>query len=111
MDTTINTMMVNILLYITPILAGLLAKYLLNKIGTEKVNKIQAELATKTELTAAAVTFAEQAYKDLDGAGKYEKALAWLADQAKKVGLKITVDEAKGLIESAVLAMKKAIAQ
>jgi hypothetical protein len=105
----INQVAIDAALYLTPILAALLGEYLRRKIGTERIKKIQAELAAKTELTAAAVNLAEQAYKDLDGAGKYDKALEWLSTQALKVGLKITVDEAKGLIESAVLALKRAV--
>lgn len=105
----INQVAIDAALYLTPILAALLGEYLRRKIGTEKIKKIQTEIAAKSELTTAAVNFAEQAYQDLDGAGKYEQALTWLTEQAKKVGLKITVDEAKGLIESAVLALKKAV--
>ena len=108
-EATATTVMVNILVYIVPILAGLACKYLIQKMGTEKVKKIQAELAAKSELTAAAVNFAEQAYKDLDGKGKYDKALDWLTTQALAVGLKITVTEARGLIESAVLAIKQTV--
>ena len=104
----INQVAIDTALYLTPILAALLGEYLRRKIGTERIKKIQAEITAKAELTTAAVNFAEQAYKDLDGAGKYEKALGWLTGQALKVGLKITVDEAKGLIESAVLALKRA---
>lgn len=40
---------------------------------------------------------------------KYAKALEWLSEQALKVGLKITADEAKGLIESAVLTLKSVV--
>lgn len=106
---TANAAMMNILVAIVPILAGLIAKYLVQKMGTERVKKIQAELAAKSELTAAAVNFAEQAYKDLNGEGKYEKALDWLTAQAMSVGLEITVTEARGLIESAVLAIKQTV--
>jgi len=105
----INQVAINTLAYLLPILAVLAGEYIRRKIGAERLALIQAELAAKKELTTAAVTFAEQAYKDLNGAEKYDKALDWLTTQALAVGLKITVPEAKGLIESAVLAMKKAI--
>ena len=105
----INQTAIDLAIYLTPILAALLGEYIRRKIGTERIKRIQAELATKTALTTAAVTFAEQAYKDLDGEAKYEAALEWLTDQALSVGLKITVDEARGLIESAVLALKNTV--
>lgn len=103
----LSNALIDILIIVVPLLAGLVGKYIVQIIGTERIAKVKAELATKSELTAKAVALAEQAYNDLDGAGKYEKALDWLSTQALAIGIKITAEEAKGLIEAAVLALKK----
>jgi len=68
--------------------------------------KIKSELETKRELALIAVQFVEQAFKDLKGQEKFNKAAEWLAEQLTKQGLKIDEKEIKALIEAAVRQMK-----
>ena len=48
----------------------------------------------------------EQVYRDLHGPEKYEKAAEWLAARARKLGLELTPEEVKGLIEAALREIK-----
>ncbi|WP_222927706.1 phage holin [Biomaibacter acetigenes] len=70
------------------------------------MRKIQEELTAKQELALLAVRFVEQVYKDLHGEEKYQKAAEWLVEQAAKIGLNLTAEEVKGLIEAALREMK-----
>lgn len=89
-----------------PALAALAVEYLRRRLGTEKMRKIQEELAAKQNLASLAVRFAQQAYKDLHGPEKYQKAAEWLAARAAEHGIKLTADEVKGLIEAALRTFK-----
>jgi len=95
-----------IMAILIPILVGYFVAWLQKKIGTEKLQKIAQELATKQELARIAVQFVQQAYKDLGGPEKYDKAADWLSDMAARIGLIITEDEMKGLIEAALKELK-----
>lgn len=98
----------DLLAILIPALAALAAEYLRRRLGTERVKRIQEELATKQELATLAVRFVEQVYKDLHGPDKYQKAAEWLAARAQEHGLKLTADEIKGLIEAALRQLKDA---
>lgn len=98
----------DLLAILIPTLAALAVEYLRRRLGTEKVKRIQEELATKQELATLAVRFVEQVYKDLHGPDKYQKAAEWLAARAQEHGLKLTADEIKGLIEAALRQLKDA---
>ena len=100
----VNLLMVAIITLVTS-LVGWVTK----KIGTANIEKVKSTLEAKSALVDKGVAFAEQAYKDLDGAEKFEKALDWIESQAAKINLKFTDDELKGLIEAAVNAAKKAL--
>jgi LL-H family phage holin len=63
-------------------------------------------LAQKQELVTIAVKMVEQMYKDLGGEEKYNKAVEWITAEAKRLGIKITENEMRGLIESAVKTFK-----
>ncbi len=89
--------------------AGMLVAWLQKKLGVEGVQKVQAELTAKQELAYLAVQFAEQAYKDFDGAKKYDRAAGWLAAQAGERGLKVSAEETKGLIEATLRTLKDEI--
>ena len=106
MNDTLNTIAINVLVYLVPILAGLLVEYIRRKIGNERITKIQGELATKKELADTAVKFVQQVHGELDGPKRFDTATVWLSEQATKNGFKLTDTEIKGLIESAVKAMK-----
>lgn len=98
----------DLLAILIPALAALAVEYLRRRLGTEKVKRIQEELAAKQELATLAVRFVEQVYKDLHGPDKYKKAAEWLAARAQEHGLKLTADEIKGLIEAALRQLKDA---
>lgn len=87
---------------LVPVLAALAVEYLRRRLGTEKMRRIQEELATKQELAALAVRFAQQCWASSPGPERYQKAAEWLASRATERGLKVTPDEVKGLIEAAL---------
>lgn len=96
----------NVLVVLITVAAGYAVAWLRKKLGVEKMRGIQEELTTKQVLAEAAVRFVEQAYTDLHGQDKYQKAADWLAKVASDKGIKITADEVKGLIESSLRLMK-----
>lgn len=103
-------MMVNLvcdaLVVLSTVAAALAVAWLKKRLGVEGMQKIKTELAAKQELAALAVAFAEQAYKDMRGDEKYQKAAEWLTDRAEELGIKLTSDEIKGLIEATLRAFK-----
>lgn len=101
----------NALAIIGPLLVAIAAEYLRRKLGNERLERIKRELEAKKELAATAVRFAEQAWQDLGGQGKYEAAAGWLADQAQARGIKVTDAEVKGLIEAALREIKDALGE
>lgn len=111
MEDKILNLAYDLLAILIPLLAGFLVELLRWKLGTEKMRKIQEELNAKQELAVLAVRFVEQVYKDLHGEEKYQKAAEWLVSQAEKIGLKLTADEVKGLIEAALREMKDAFGE
>ena len=56
------------------VLAGLLAAWLKKRLGVEGLKKLREELEAKRELAEVAVRFVEQAYKQLHGQEKFERA-------------------------------------
>ncbi len=111
MEDKILNLAYDLLAILIPLLAGFLVELLRRKLGTEKMRKIQEELTAKQELALLAVRFVEQVYTDLHGEEKYNKAAEWLVAQAAKIGLKLTADEVKGLIEAALREMKDAFGE
>lgn len=89
-----------------PAVLALVIEWLRRRLGTEKLQKIQQELATKQNLARMAVLFVEQAYRDLDGPEKYAMATEWLSGRAKEHGITITPEQIEGLIEAAVRTFK-----
>jgi len=96
----------DVLILLATAVAALLVAWLKKRLGVEGINKIKVELGAKQELAALAVRFVEQFYKDLHGEEKYQKAAEWLAGRARELGIAITADEMKGLIEAALRAFK-----
>ena len=96
----------NILIILVTLAAGFIVAYIRKRIGIEGLQKIEAELALKQELAALAVRFVEQAFRDLKGEEKYNRAAEWLAERAGEIGMTITAVEIKGLIEAALRAFK-----
>jgi len=100
------TVVENVLIILVTLAAGFVVAYLRKRLGVEGMQKIEAELALKQELAALAVRFVEQAFRDLKGKDKYDQAAQWLSGRAGEIGLSVTAEEVKGLIEAALRAFK-----
>lgn len=72
------------------------------KWGVEGLRKFDEELRAKQDLALIAVRFAEQAYTEFDGPGKYNKAAEYLSSRLDEKNINVSEDEIKGLIESAL---------
>ncbi|HHY67368.1 MAG TPA: phage holin [Alicyclobacillus sp.] len=96
----------DVLAILIPALAALAVEYLRRRLGTERLKRVQEELATKQELATLAVRFVEQVYTELHGQEKFEKAAEWLAGRAQEHGLKLSAIEIDGLIEAALRELK-----
>ena len=106
MHDAVLRLLYDIIAVLVPILVVYLVAWIQKKLGSEKVQKIIYELETKKELARIAVMFVQQAYKDLGGPAKYEKAAAWLSDMSDYMGLDLTPEEIKALIEAALKELK-----
>lgn len=106
MSELVSRLLYDVLILLATVAAGYAVAWLRKRLGVEGMKRIEAELATKQELAGLAVRFVEQVYRDLHGEEKYQKAADWLAARAGELGLKITADEIKGLIEAALRAFK-----
>ena len=100
------TVIENVLIILVTLAAGYAVAYLRKRLGVEGMQKIEAELALKQELASLAVRFVEQAFRDLEGEEKYNQAAQWLAERAGEIGLSVTAEEIKGLIEAALRTFK-----
>ncbi len=106
MQEAVTNLLYNVLVLLATVAAAFAVAWLKKRLGFEKLKEIDAALSTKQQLAAVAVAFVEQAYKEMDGGDKYDLAAKWLADQAENLGIKLTADEIKGLIEAALRAFK-----
>ena len=106
MEGMIVDLLYNVLVLLATIAAGLAVAWLKKRLGVEGLNRVKAELETKQELATLAVRFVEQVYRDYKGEEKYNKAAEWLSNRVAELGLKITPDEIKGLIEAALRTFK-----
>lgn len=105
-DNNFVNILSGVIVMAIPPLVVLSIEFLRRRLGTERLRRIQDEWDTKRDLATAAVRFAEQAYKTLDGPGKFQKASEFLAREAQKYGLQITSEEVKVLIESSLRMLK-----
>jgi len=96
----------SILAVVAPVLAALAVELIRRKLGTEKLKRVQEELAAKQDLALLAVRFVEQVYVDLHGQEKYQAAAEWLTARAKENGIQLSPDEVKGLVEAALRELK-----
>lgn len=106
MHDALIRLLYDVLILLATVAAGYAVAWLQKRLGVEGMKRIEAELAAKQELAALAVRFVEQVYKDIHGEAKYQKAAEWLAARAEELGLKVTSEEIKGLIEAALRAFK-----
>jgi LL-H family phage holin len=96
----------DVLAVLIPALVALFMEYLRRQLGTEKLKQIQNELILKQDLAILAVKFIEQAVKEAKGEEKYLQAADWLSIQLAQHGIKVSSDELRGLIESALRTIK-----
>lgn len=106
MHDALLQLLFDIIAVLVPVLVGYFIAWLQKRISTEKVQQIKQELETKQELARIAVQFVQQAYKDLGGPQKYEKAAEWLSGMATQMGLELSANEVKALIEAALKQLK-----
>jgi len=106
MHDAVLRLLYDIIAVLVPILVAYLVAWIQKRLGSEKVQKIIYELETKKELARIAVMFVQQAYKDLGGPAKYEKAAEWLSDMSEYMGLDLTPEEIKALIEAVLKELK-----
>ena len=111
MHDAVLRLLYDIIAVLVPILMAYLVAWIQKRLGSEKVQKIIYELETKKELARIAVMFVQQAYKDLGGPAKYEKAAEWLSDMSDYMGLDLTPEEVKALIEAALKELKAELGQ
>ena len=100
---------VDLLAILVPALVTMGIAFLKKKLDTATYDNIKTQLETKSGLAWTAVTFVEQVYKELPGEEKYVKAAEWLASEATSIGINLTTDQIKGLVESAVKLMNDSI--
>lgn len=106
MHDALLQLLFDIIAVLVPVLVGYLVAWLQKRLGVEKMQQIKQEIETKQELARIAVQFVQQAYKDLGGPEKYEKAAEWLSNMATQMGLKLSANEVKALIEAALKQLK-----
>jgi len=106
MHDLLNNLLYDVLILLASAAAAYAVAWLRKRLGIEGLKKIEVELATKQELAALAVRFVEQAYRHLRGEEKYQKAAEWLSGRVQELGISMTADEMKGLIEAALRAFK-----
>lgn len=89
------------------VVVAMLIGWLKKKLGVEGLKKAQEELTAKQELALLAVKAVEQLWGGvLHGEEKVTKATEFISEQAAKVGLAISSEEIRTLIEWAVRTMK-----
>lgn len=106
MENLICNFLFIVMQVLIPILIAAAIKFVVDKVGTEKINKYRQELETKQELALLAVRMSEQIYYHLGGPSKLEKAMSWMIEQCGKAGLHYTEKEIRGLIEAALRMIK-----
>ncbi|WP_214484644.1 phage holin, LLH family [Bacillus sp. SM2101] len=73
--------------------------YIKNKNHTEKFNSV-------LEYAEIAVKFAEQYYDKYSGETKYKHAASWLSERASQIGIKLSEEEVRGIIEATLKNIK-----
>lgn len=96
----------DLLAVLIPVLAAMAVEFMRRRLGIENLKKIQQTLEAKQEIALLAVRFAEQAFKDLHGQEKYDKAAEWLSARVQENGFDISDEEIQGLIEAALRKLK-----
>lgn len=111
MDQMIMNVIWNVLVLLITILAGVVIRFMVEKLGTEKLRRAQAQWESMEDLTAVAIKYAEQAWREYGGEQKKEKALAFLARELSRRGIKASEDTLNDLIEAILREIKDALGE
>lgn len=111
MDQMIMNVIWNVLVLLITILAGVVIRFMVEKLGTEKLRRAQAQWESMEDLTAVAIKYAEQAWREYGGEKKKEKALAFLARELSRRGIKASEDTLNDLIEAILREIKDALGE
>lgn len=106
MYETIFSILTMIVYLLAAALATGLVWLIVTRIGVERMQRISRELAANQELAAAAVRYAQQVYFNLDGPIRYIKAQEWMVNECMRLGMTVTLDQVRGLIEGALRTFK-----
>lgn len=107
MHDALIQLLYDILVLLATVAAGYAVAWLRKRLGVEGMRRIEAELATKQELALLAVKAVEQLWSGvLHGKEKVQKAAEIISQQAGRIGLAISAEEIRTLIEWAVRTMK-----
>lgn len=109
----------NTLITVAQILIGLAATgavgaafvWARQKIGTERLKKINQELQHNQDLAKKAVKYVEEKFKEIHGPEKLKAAIDWASKVLTKKGIKISEIELEGLILSALREIKDAFGE
>jgi|GEM_PF-4166560 len=111
MDQMIMNVIWDVLVLLITILAGVVIRFMVEKLGTEKLRRAQAQWESMEDLTAVAIKYAEQAWREYGGEQKKEKALAFLARELSRRGIKASEDTLNDLIEAILREIKDALGE
>lgn len=111
MEQMIMGVIWNILILLITILAGVVIRFMAEKLGTEKLRRAQAQWESMEDLTAVAIKYAEQAWREYGGEKKKEKALAFLARELSRRGIKASEETLSDLIEAILREIKDALGE
>lgn len=107
MEDLVLRLAYDVLTILITVVVAMLIGLLKKKLGVEGLKKVQEELTAKQELALLAVKAVEQLWGGvLHGEEKVRKATEFISEQAAKVGLTISPEEIRTLIEWAVRTMK-----
>jgi LL-H family phage holin len=107
MEDLVLRLAYDILAILITVAVALLIGWLKKKLAIEGIKKVQEELTAKQELALLAVKAVEQLWGGvLHGDEKVQKATEFISEQAAKVGLAISPEEIRALIEWAVRTLK-----
>lgn len=107
----LTPILLDLVVVLVGVVATFLAAWLKEKLGTDKVRKINEQLKLKSELAKTAVLFVQQAYEQYNGDRKLKEATKFLSNRLVEHGIILSPDEIHGLIESALKEAKRQFAE
>ncbi|AEO93296.1 gp25 [Bacillus phage G] len=103
MNELLSSILSDLLILVTTVGASYLVLFLKNKLGVEKLKKIQQESELLREVVEAGVRYAEQRFSSGE---KLDEAAKWISERLGEKGINATPEEINGLIESTVRRFK-----